>query len=34
MDENKAAGLDNPSDKFLKDGATILAKTPKFVTYL
>ena len=26
MDENKAAGLDNLSGKFLKDGATILAK--------
>ena len=26
MDENKAAGLDNRSGKFLKDGATILAK--------
>ena len=27
MDDNKAAGLDNLSGKFLKDGATILAKT-------
>ena len=26
MDENKAAGLDNLSGKFLKDGAIILAK--------
>ena len=26
MDENKAAGLDNLSGKFLKDGATVLAK--------
>ena len=26
MDENKAAGLDNLSGKFFKDGATILAK--------
>ena len=26
MDENKAAGLDNLSGKFLKDGATILAQ--------
>ena len=26
MDENKAADLDNLSGKFLKDGATILAK--------
>ena len=26
MYENKAAGLDNLSGKFLKDGATILAK--------
>ena len=26
MDENKAAGLDNLSGKFLRDGATILAK--------
>ena len=35
MDENKAAGLDNLSGKFLKDGATVLAKPlPKFVTYL
>ena len=24
IDENKAAGLDNPSGKFLKDGTTIL----------
>ena len=35
MDENKAAGLDNLSGKFLKDEATSLAKPfPKFVTYL
>ena len=27
LDENKAAGLDNPSGKFLKDGATDLAKS-------
>ena len=27
MDENKAAGLDNLSGKFLKDGATVLAKS-------
>ena len=26
LDENKAAGLDNLSGKFLKDGATVLAK--------
>ena len=26
MDENKDAGLDNLSGKFLKDGATVLAK--------
>ena len=26
MDENKAEGLDKLSGKFLKDGATILAK--------
>ena len=26
MDENKTAGLDNLSGKFLKDGATVLAK--------
>ena len=26
LDENKAAGLDNPSVKFLKDEATVLAK--------
>ena len=26
IDENKAAGIDNLSGKFLKDGATILAK--------
>ena len=26
MDENKAAGLDNLSGRFLKDGATVLAK--------
>ena len=26
LDENKAAGLDNLSVKFLKDGATVLAK--------
>ena len=26
LDENKAAGLDNLSAKFLKDGATVLAK--------
>ena len=26
LDENKAAGLDNLSGKFLKDGATALAK--------
>ena len=26
LDENKAVGLDNLSDKFLKDGATVLAK--------
>ena len=25
LDENKAAGLDNLSGKFLKDGATVLA---------
>ena len=25
MDENKAVGLDNLSDKFLKNGATVLA---------
>ena len=33
LDENKAAGLDNLSGKFLKDGATILAK-PISKTYL
>ena len=27
MDENKAVGLDNLSGKFLKHGATVLAKT-------
>ena len=26
IDENKATGLDNVSVKFLKDGATVLAK--------
>ena len=26
LDENKAAGLDNLSGKFLKDGGTVLAK--------
>ena len=26
LDENKSSGLDNLSDKFLKDGATVLAK--------
>ena len=26
LDENKAAGLDNLSEEFLKDGATVLAK--------
>ena len=26
LDENKAAGLDNISGKFLKDGATVLVK--------
>ena len=26
LDENKAAGLDNVSTNFLKDGATVLAK--------
>ena len=26
LDENKAAGLDNLSDKFLKHGTTVLAK--------
>ena len=26
LDENRAAGLDNLSGKFLKDGATVLAK--------
>ena len=26
MDQNKAAGLDNLSGKFLKDGTTVLAK--------
>ena len=26
LDENKAQGLDNQSRKFLKDGATVLAK--------
>ena len=26
LDEKKAAGLDNLSSKFLKDGATVLAK--------
>ena len=33
LDENKAAGLDNLSGKFLKDGVTILAK-PISKTYL
>ena len=27
MDENKGVGLDNLSGKFLKDGATVLAKS-------
>ena len=27
LDENKAAGLDNLSGKFLKDGPTVLAKS-------
>ena len=27
LDENNIAGLDNLSGKFLKDGATVLAKT-------
>ena len=35
LDENKVEGLDNLSGKFLKDGATFLAKPIfKFVTYL
>ena len=29
LDENKAAGLDNLSGNFLKDGVTVLAKPVK-----
>ena len=35
LDENKAVGLDNLSGKFLKDGATALAKpTSQICNYL
>ena len=34
LDENKAAGLDNLSGKFLKDGGTVLAKAISQICHL